>query len=397
MKKASSLKVQGLGEFIVKYKGQVIYESDWRSRNALKLFKYLLINLGHISKDEILIDTFWPEYDYNRGKKRLYDTIYHLRKEFDDNINGLKESMIIKHSTGYRLNKDWEYWLDWQEFSRLYWKINYKIKNTEDTYTDEIASQIKKALKLYRGDFLSGDKYENWTEINREQYREMYLDLLFTISHFLYKNDKNTRALDYLRKGIRRDPYREDFYLFAMRILKYENRLTEAVKLYNKCFEILKSDLDISPSKELQEEFNDLKGNSSNISDDNIFKKIKSVENTNSAYICNKNTFMTVLEIEKRQIERSGTCSLILGILFEENFPEHFLNKLILNIAKILRRDDIITKWNNKKIYLLLNNTSFKNREVVSKRIKELNLWQSVDDMATFYWHEIGSKNRIKK
>lgn len=397
MRNKADVKIWGLGEFFVEYQGDIIRESDWHSQNALKLFKYLLLDPERVKKDEILIDIFWPDYDFSRGKKRLYDTIYQLRKMFDREVSSFDDSIIIKISKGYMLNNSWDYWFDWQEFAGLYWKINYEIKNDSSGVYDEVVPIIENALKLYRDDFFSGDRYETWTEVAREQYREMYLDLLLAIANSLYHNNQGVSALDYLKKGIREEPYREDFYLLAMRILQKENRLAEAVKMYDKCYNLLKNDLNIAPSSELQKEYKDICSNNFSF-DDDLFAKFIQTNESDTAFICNREIFITVLELEKRHVERADSVSLFLKIKFKDNFPDFFIQKLIKEIAGLLRKDDVLSQWSNDKIYIILNKTSHEDKDIIESRIKELGIWQTVDEIASFDWLEITAeeKNQLK-
>ncbi len=394
MRSSNFLKIWGLGEFIIEYEEQVIRESDWKSQKALKLFKYFLLDIDRVKKDEILVDVFWPDYDFDRGKKRLYDTVYQLRKFFDKDDYNLDESIVLKKSNGYKLNDNWNFWLDWQEFSNLYWSVNYDLKKDDAISYNNLIYKLNKALDLYRDDFMSGDNYESWTEVAREQYREMYMELLLNIAKCYYVQKKYDNAIIYLKKGIREEPYREEFYLLAMKVLKKENRLGEAVKIYEKCHEILKSELNIAPSKELQEVYKDIQENELTLDEEKIFAGLKQSGETKSSFICNKKTFITVLELEKRHAERAGSSSLFLRITFADDFPDIFLEKLIFNIAMLLRKDDVITKWSNKKIYIILNNTSYSNREKIIKRLKELEIWQSVVDMTKLEWFDI--KNNKK-
>ena len=60
------LKVCLLGPFHLEICGKPITDSDWKSKKALSLFKYLAARIGErIPKDQ-LMELLWPDIDFVR-------------------------------------------------------------------------------------------------------------------------------------------------------------------------------------------------------------------------------------------------------------------------------------------------------------------------------------------
>ena len=74
------IKIYGLGGFTLIYNNQNMNLKNWTSNKAVKLLKYFILNRNKEIYKEELINCFWPEVDFSRGEKRVYNTIYLLRK-----------------------------------------------------------------------------------------------------------------------------------------------------------------------------------------------------------------------------------------------------------------------------------------------------------------------------
>ena len=113
------LEVYALGSFYIKLGDQKIREKHWKSQKTLKLFKLLLINYEREINTEQIVEKLWPTTSFSKGIKRVYDTIYQLRKILDQ---GQTESYILKAPQGYSLNDKQDYWFDWAELTSIYKK-----------------------------------------------------------------------------------------------------------------------------------------------------------------------------------------------------------------------------------------------------------------------------------
>ena len=66
----------GLGSFYFSNGKRVFNGNNWVSNKAMYVFMYLLFKReGNISSEK-LVEIFWPQSDLERGRKKLYDTIY---------------------------------------------------------------------------------------------------------------------------------------------------------------------------------------------------------------------------------------------------------------------------------------------------------------------------------
>lgn len=384
------LKVYALGPFKIKLSSKQVKEKDWKSFKTLKLFKLLLINYGKEISSEQIVDKIWPDTKLSKGVKRVYDTVYQLRKVLDN--DQADESYIIKSPPGYSLNQNKDYWFDWEEFTAIYKR--YKHINLEQKLDESELSQAVKELEtafnLYQGDFMANDLYETWVELPRIHYREIMLNLTMLLAKIYYKLHDNEKALDYLELGIAEEPYREDFYLLAMKILRQENRCWKVAFLYKKCKEAMEKELGISPSERLKKEYNKLNNNQYCTTE-----AVNSLANA-GALRCDAAAFKEIYRLEQRKMEREEHVSLLLKITFDYVFSSQLFEELIIRISSRLRSEDVITKWDEESIYILLSQASLKNNLKISHRIFDSLFLTEVGNNPQLLWEEV-SKDKNKQ
>ena len=380
------LEVYALGSFYIKLGSKKIREKHWKSKKTLKLFKLLLVNYKKEINSEQIVEKIWPTTNLSKGIKRVYDTIYQLRKVLD---GGQQESYILKSPQGYSLNDDKDYWLDWAEFTSVYNKykgfnLNNSLSNVE---LYQAIEELESAIDLYQGDFMENDRYEQWIELPRIHYREVMLNIIMLLAKMSYKLHNNDKALQYLEFGIEEAPYREDFYLLAMKILHHEDRCWKVAFLYKKCKEAMERELGISPSSRLKEEYNRIIENQGC----NVHTPMNL--STMGALRCESSVFKEIYKLEKRKISRQDIPSLLLKITFEEIFSYQLLEELITRISSRLRGEDVITKWDDHTIYILLARTPLANKSKISHRILDSLSLIEVGKNPQLDWKEISNQN----
>ena len=385
----NKLEVYGLGQFYIKLGSKKIKERHWKSKKTLKLFKLLLINHDREINSEQIVEKIWPTKSLSKGVKRVYDTIYQLRKLLDDEQ---KESYIVKSPQGYSLNDSKNYWFDWNEFSSIYRKYkNFDLdKDLSENKLYQAIEELESAMNLYQGDFMKNDRYEQWIELPRIHYREIMLNIIMLLAKMFYKLHNTDKALQYLESGIEEEPYREDFYLLAMKILHHEDRCWKVAFLYKKCKETLERELGISPSARLKEEYNKI------IENQGCNDQSPMNLSTMGALRCEANVFKEIYKLEKRKMSRQGTPSLLLKITFEEIFSYQLLEELITRISSRLRGEDVITKWDDHTIYILLARTSLENNIKISHRILDSLFLTEVGKDPQLDWKEISNEDYIE-
>lgn len=346
----------GLGPFYLECQDKRVDGRNWISKRALYVLMYLLLEKNRKVSAEELVDVFWSESDLDDGKNKLYNTIYLLRRSLSR--DGVPKDIVQSVTGGYSINDKYEIWTDWGYFED---EINKLLKGE-----DFSIEKLKELYQLYRGDFYSNLKYEDWTEIHRENLRENYLNLIEIFTERLYQNQNYRDAVNYLHKGIEFDPYRENFYLLYIKALVKLGRIAEAINSYKKCERILKEELDLLPGQELNNVYHRIK-----LSRD-LARKVEDhlvneINVKSGAMYCDFSIFEKIYELELRHVKRLKTSFILLNLNFEDFENEFIIEEAADYFAKQLRAGDVISICNNK-IFILLYGMKFSSSGIILER-----------------------------
>jgi len=361
----NELKIFGLGKFLIKFGKNEKKSEEWTSDKALRMFKYFLLHRDKEIYNEELVEIFWPEINPETGKKRLYNTIYLLRKNI-----GIKD-IVINKTCSYKFNDSYSCWLDWETFLEIY-KIREKA-----TIKD-----LKKALDLYKGDLMPDLRYESWVEEYRTNLKEKYLDLVYILSKKLYKNNEYMEAILYLKRGLDEKIYREEYYNLAMKIFANTGRIYEAISIYEKYCKLIKDDLGIEPTSDILKTYNEIKQN------DLINKESIMDKKRKGAFRCDIEVFKKIFELEERQTNRSSNSFILMEIDFSGFELDNEFDTICEELGELFRSGDVLCCF-NKKIHLILHDLSIEKTNFTLKRIFDYLKEKKIDKKPTFDFKEI--------
>ncbi len=185
-----------------------------------------------------LIELLWTDRGEAQGLASLRQSLWSLRKALG---NG-EPPPIIAERTSIRLDPV-VVEVDVVEFERL-------IRN--GTKED-----LERAASLYRGDFLAGldlDDEESYQPFlfERRRLREMALSGLKALATLRAVAGDQDGAIDMARRALSFDPLQEDLHATIIRLLRDKGRLGLARDQYEACRDILRRELDVAPSAEIE-------------------------------------------------------------------------------------------------------------------------------------------------
>ena len=107
-------------------------------------------------------------------------------------------------------------------------------------------------LVLYRGDLLEG-VYDDWTLIERERVRILYLNALTQLMNYHANVGNFEKGMTFARAILKEDPLREDTHRTLMRLYLSSGQRALAVQQYRTCATILERELGVPPMEESQQ------------------------------------------------------------------------------------------------------------------------------------------------
>ncbi|HEX5938899.1 MAG TPA: BTAD domain-containing putative transcriptional regulator, partial [Dehalococcoidia bacterium] len=116
---------------------------------------------------------------------------------------------------------------------------------------------LERALALYAGPFLEGfqdcgEEFENWLLIERRRLEELFRQSLHRLLDHYMATGGIDRGIQVALRLLAVDPLQEGVHRTLMRLYMYQDRLGSALDQYNRCRELLASELGATPSAETE-------------------------------------------------------------------------------------------------------------------------------------------------
>jgi DNA-binding SARP family transcriptional activator/CheY-like chemotaxis protein len=236
--------------------------THWSNRKGRTLLAYLAYNRNRRICKDILMDLFWPKVSPQSARNSLNVAIHSIRSSYstiDSNHN-----YLIYSDDCYFLNPKLTIRIDVEEF-RKHWKKARLLADREGVAG--AISELEKASSIYRGDFMEEDLYEDWTVSERENLREIYLEILENLSRLYSMDGKPEVAIDLCQSILDRDSCREEVHRRLMLCYHRAGKRGRAIKQFHKCSKILKAELEVNPTRETRELYEKIKVDRLNAAD----------------------------------------------------------------------------------------------------------------------------------
>ena len=235
------LVVRALGDTLVQINNGDGYALAWEKQLDQEVFFYLLNHKRALSSGEIA-DTFWPKLKPKQRSARVHNTVYRLRAALLD-----KDKDIVLHNgKGYCFNRQIDYEYDVEQFVTLI----EAARHTADP--QERAVQYSEAVVWYGGAYLPNAE-GNWALLDREYMRQAYTEGMLYLSEYNLQKQVFHLAMEYILELLKHEPCLEPAYCQAMLIQAKQGNRPAIVQFYNRCCQILKSVLKITPSSQTEE------------------------------------------------------------------------------------------------------------------------------------------------
>lgn len=234
--------VYSLGNFEVYGNGET-KPVQWKTTKAMELFAYLIKNAGKTIIKEKILEDIWPAMDPEQTAKWLYTYIYQIRSVLKK--YGVENGLIYKNK-GYYL-ETYDINSDIDEFENL-------IDSSMTEGTEFAIECLKKAVTLYRGEYLEGF-YNDWIMEEKNCFESLYLSALERLSKIYIKTKEYGLAEKYLLMILKKDPLSENAHEMLMITYEKMGDRMAMINEYESYCKIIKNELGIGPKKEMMDLF----------------------------------------------------------------------------------------------------------------------------------------------
>jgi DNA-binding SARP family transcriptional activator len=218
--------------------------NNWPGHKAKLLFAYLCYSHRLKIGKDVLMEKFWPSSSAESARNSLNVALHGVRQWLVQ--NGVSAEVLAYREDCYFF-QDVHIVLDTDEFTQK-WKAAQRIE--KERGLEEALSTYEYAARLYNGDFIEEYPYESWTDLERENLREIYILILDRISKHYALDGKPEYAADLCEQILKKDNCREDIYRRMMKCFDRLGQRERAIRTYKKCTQVLREELDVAPSEE---------------------------------------------------------------------------------------------------------------------------------------------------
>ena len=168
----------------------------------------------------------------------LRKAIQQLQEKFGDYLT------VDHHSLGLRA--DAPCWVDAVEF----------LSAAGEAESKDAASNCRRAVQLYGGEFLAGfyvrnaPEFEAWMLAEKDRLRETLLHCLETLAGQAVAQNDVQQAIAFTRRIVEIEPWREDAQRRLIELLAESGQRTAALKQYELCRQVLLEELGVEPEAE---------------------------------------------------------------------------------------------------------------------------------------------------
>ena len=267
------LNVQALGAFRVWRGAEEITAREWQRDKARQLFQLLLaerdqplgglaaqtrrpgrpgaesqeLGGGHWLQRDQIVERLWPELAPEAAVRDFKVALNALNRALEpaSSMPSTRTFFFIeREGTAYRLRPEADLWLDAAEFEA------HCERGLHGPLDEEAITALRSALALYAGDYLPEALYEDWAAEQRERLLTLYLRTADRLADALIERGQVEEGLDICQAILARDVCWEHAYQLMMSAYARQGNRAQAHRIYARCVEVLRAELDAPPSAE---------------------------------------------------------------------------------------------------------------------------------------------------
>lgn len=212
--------------------------TGFRSGKVAALLAWLAVN-PRIHQRESIAGLFWGEFSDSDAANNLRQSLSNLRSLVGSHLDVTRQTVAFQRDSAYNL--------DVEEFIQA-------INADSHLPPDQRLASLRRAVDLYRGDFLDGvmlrdaPESEEWMLAQRARYRESALQTMHELTDLLMAQGDYTGAIHTATRLLALDSWREEAHRALMLALARTGQSSAAMAQFESCRRILQDVFGAEPS-----------------------------------------------------------------------------------------------------------------------------------------------------
>lgn len=227
----------------------------FESNKVRALLVYLAVNSDQSHSREKLAGFLWPGRPEQVARSNLRQALANLRQTLGDETATAPYLSINRESVQF--NRKANVYLDVQAFTSLMTATERHLHRREEACY-RCAEGMREAVSVYRGNFLEhfsvndSSIFEEWVLITRERLHQLAMKAFLLLSVYHELRGEYENSLDYARRLVEFDPWREEAHQQIIRALIFCGQRSAALAHYKLCQQVLEEELGVEPSEDTQ-------------------------------------------------------------------------------------------------------------------------------------------------
>jgi SARP family transcriptional regulator, regulator of embCAB operon len=241
------LRIYLAGEVAIECGDQLLREADLPGPQGRLALVYLVAERERAVPQSQLAELLWPETLPASWPVALSAVISKLRQKLA--LVGLDRERIIANAFRcYQFRPPPQTWIDLEAVADAVHHAEAAIAagQPQVAYGPSLI-----ATTIARRPLLVGEDAP-WVAGRRLRLQELLVRALDCRVDALLANDEVSLALDQARAAVELEPFRESGYRHLMQVLVRKGDRAEAIRVYNRCRQLLADELGVAPSSETQ-------------------------------------------------------------------------------------------------------------------------------------------------
>lgn len=246
------IRIRVLGQFQLERRHgsqwQSVTEAAWQHQRVRSLLACLLSNVGRKWGREQIMDTLWPDMDFENASGRLDRAVHSLRQLCEPSLERLATSRLLRSEReGLILADQASIWVDADAFEQLIARAN---ACSDSSVKEQL---LEEAVALYGGDFLPEEQHADWVIARREMLQRAWMGSLLELADLRIARGALFNAIESLDRILMADPANEAAVQRLMVSLTQLDRRGEALQSFSRFSSALKRAYNIEPLPETRQ------------------------------------------------------------------------------------------------------------------------------------------------
>ena len=374
---SETIRIQMMDEFVIYLNERQADHMINKSKKGVALIEYLIANRGEPVSNRRLLSTFWNDENVTNPENALKTLISRVRTLLSQ-ISPELGNCIVADRGAYHWECPPEMTVDLYELEDIF----ARLPNVRDSERKREA--YRRMMTLYRGALLQKSELNEWAYPRAVTLHNQYIAGVYDYIDLLKQSgrDEDEREIiSVCRSALEREPFDDSIHIELMRTLLRSNNATEAKAQYEEVMHLHYHYLNVKPSHELMEFYNEIVEASKNVEFnlESICRQLYQSSREQSAFVCDFAVFKEIFNLQIRNIERLGTTMFLAVITvsgtdggqMESLRQENVMRGLMEILRNNLRKGDVITHFSPTTVAVLLPTVDYNTGDGVMDRIKQ--------------------------